>query len=67
MITSMPSPTKNSSTGYAYWFKVLNTIIGNLARAKGTAIESSPNWQDAVDKHTATTNNAPRTWGNKGA
>ena len=50
MITSMPSPTKNSSVGYVYCFKVLNTIVGNLARAKSTAVENSPNFQDAVDK-----------------
>lgn len=48
MITSLPAPTKDSSAKYVYWFKVLNTIIGNLQRAKSTAIERSPNWQDAV-------------------
>jgi hypothetical protein len=51
MISSLPSPTKDSSVAYSYWFKVLNTIIGNLSRAKNTALESSPNYQDAVVSH----------------
>jgi hypothetical protein len=48
LITSMPAPTKDSSVKYQYWFKVLNTIIGNLKRAQSTAIESSPNYRDAL-------------------
>ena len=50
-ISSLPSPTKDSSQKYIYVFKVLNTIMGNIARAKGTAVENSPNWTDAVQKH----------------
>lgn len=51
LITSMPAPTKESGQGYVYAFKVLNGIMGNLKRAQSTAIENSPNWQDAVTKH----------------
>jgi len=47
LISNLPAPTKDSTPNYVYWFKVLNTIIGNLQRAKSTALEQSPNWQDA--------------------
>lgn len=56
-ISSMPAPTKDSTTKYVYWFKVLNTIMGNLQRAKSTAIEGSPNWNDAVTAHMDKVNN----------
>lgn len=51
MIGSLPAPTKDSSVKYVYWFKVANTIIGNVKRAQSTALENSPNWKDAVEKH----------------
>jgi len=51
MITSLPAPTRDSTPGYVYWFKVANTIIGNIQRAKSTAIESSPNWAAASQAH----------------
>ena len=51
LVSSLPAPTKDSSVRYAYWFKVANSIIGNLSRAQSTAIERSPNWQAAVDAH----------------
>lgn len=51
LISSLPAPTKTSSAQYVYWFKVANTIIGNLKRAQSTALENSPNWQAAVDAH----------------
>jgi len=50
LVSSLPAPTKDSTVSYQYWFKVANTIIGNINRAHATAIEKSPNWQDAVDK-----------------
>lgn len=50
LVSSLPAPTKDSSAKYVYWFKVANTIIGNLARAKSTALELSPNFQDALNK-----------------
>ena len=49
-VAAFPSPTKDSSTAYVVWFRFTNTLIGNLARAKNTALESSPNWQDALAK-----------------
>jgi hypothetical protein len=51
LISSLPAPSKTSSVQYLYWFKVLNTITGNLKRAQSTALENSPNWQAAVDNH----------------
>lgn len=53
MVTSLPAPTKDSSQSYIYWFKVLNTIIGNIQRARSTTLENSPNWEDAIAKHDA--------------
>ena len=51
LVSSLPAPTKDSSQRYIYWFKVTNTIIGNVRRAANTAIEQSPNWQSAVNAH----------------
>lgn len=58
LISSLPAPTKSSSAAYVYWFKVGNTIIGNIARAHSTDLELSPNWEDAVSKHLATLSSA---------
>jgi len=51
--TSLPAPTAQSSTSYQFWFKLLNNLAANLSRAKNTAVESSPNFQDAVNLHLA--------------
>jgi hypothetical protein len=51
MVTNLPAPTKDSTAKYQYWFKVVNKIVGNLKRAEDSAIEDSPNWQDAADKY----------------
>ena len=51
MISSLPAPTKDSTAKYVYWFKVANTIVGNLQRAHGSRIEDSPNFKDAVKKY----------------
>jgi hypothetical protein len=48
LVSSLPAPTRDSSIKYQYWFKAANTIIGNVQRAKSTAIEQSPNFQAAV-------------------
>jgi hypothetical protein len=53
LISSLPAPTKDSSGKYVYWFKVLNSICGNVKRAQSTALESSPNWPDALHAHVA--------------
>ena len=55
-ISSLPAPTKDSTANYVFWFKFCNTLAGNLQRAKSTAVEQSPNWKDAVDKHVAMQN-----------
>ena len=52
-ISSLESPTKDSSTSYRYWFRVLNKFAANWQRAGNTSIEQSPNWQAAVEKHCA--------------
>ena len=54
LVSNLPAPAKDSSVRYVYWFKVLNSIAGNVARARSTAIEQSPNWQPAVEAHIAT-------------
>jgi len=46
----MPAPTKDSTRRYVLAFKLANGFIGNLARARSTSLESSPNWHDAVDR-----------------
>ncbi len=53
MVSSLPAPTKDSSPQYIYWFKVANTVVGNLQRAHGSRIEDSPNFKDAVQKYLA--------------
>lgn len=54
LVSNLPAPTKDSSAKYTYWFKVANTIVGNLSRATNTAVEQSPNFADAVEAHLAT-------------
>ena len=49
-VSALPAPTATSSTGYQFWFKFLNILAANLARAQNTAVERSPNFQDAVNK-----------------
>jgi hypothetical protein len=52
-VSSLDAPTGDSSPYYRFMFKFLNTLAANLARAKGTSVENSPNWQGAVAKHLA--------------
>lgn len=47
-VGSLEAPTKDSTPKYQFWFKFLNTVIGNIQRAKSTALEQSPNFHDAV-------------------
>ena len=51
MVSDLPAPTKDSTKKYVFWFKVANSIIGNLKRANIPRIEDSPNWQAAVDAY----------------
>ena len=52
-IGALPAPTAASSTMYNFWFKFLNLLAANIARATSTHTENSPNWNDAVQKATA--------------
>jgi hypothetical protein len=51
LVSSLPAPSGGSSPRYIYWFKVANTIVGNIARASSTRLEGSPNWEAAVNAH----------------
>lgn len=48
MIGALEAPTAQSSSSYKFWFKFLNGLAANIARAKNTSVESSPNWVPAV-------------------
>jgi len=50
--TSLPAPTAQSSNSYQFWFKFLNRLAANLARANNTSVESSPNFQGALNRQT---------------
>lgn len=47
-VSSLPAPTRNSSSFYVWAFKFSNTVIGNISRASSTTVEKSPNWRDAT-------------------
>jgi hypothetical protein len=49
-ISALPAPTATSSTFYQFAFKFLNVLAANIARARNNAVESSPNWTDALAK-----------------
>ena len=49
-IGALPSPTANSSALYVFIFKFSNSLGGNLLRALSTKVESSPNFQNAVNQ-----------------
>jgi hypothetical protein len=49
-IGALPAPTKDSSGPYRFFFTFLNLLAANIARARSTTIESSPNWKDALAK-----------------
>lgn len=50
-VSSLPAPTATSSTFYQFFFKFVNTLGANLARAYSTRVEGSPNFKAAVDIH----------------
>jgi hypothetical protein len=52
LIGGMPSPTKDSSVAYRWTFRSLNLLAANLFRAKNTTVETSPNFQAALDVQT---------------
>lgn len=49
-IGALDAPTAQSNAWYRFFFKFANGIAGNIARAKNTAVESSPNWTPAVQQ-----------------
>lgn len=49
-IGSMPSPGAASTPFYVWAFRFLNGMASNLTRAFASKVESSPNFQDAVNK-----------------
>lgn len=52
-VSSLPAPTATSTAKYQFWFKFFNTLAANFARAKSTAVENSPNFQEAINKANA--------------
>ena len=53
VVSALPAPTAKSTDRYVFWFKLLNNLVGNKSRANDTSVESSPNFQDAVNLHLA--------------
>jgi hypothetical protein len=51
-ISALPSPTAQSGQFYVFAFKFLNVLAANISRASGSKIESSPNFQAAINKQT---------------
>jgi hypothetical protein len=63
-VSALPAPTSASSTTYQFWFKFLNILAANIARAQRTAIENSPNWAPAVQQATGVDVTASKGKGN---
>jgi hypothetical protein len=62
IISALPAPSAASTPKYIFWFKFLNNYIaGNSSRANNTAVESSPNFQAAVNIQTTQAGVAPIT------
>lgn len=53
IVGALAAPTKDSSTLYVFFFKLLNGLAFNFHRANSTAIESSPNFMPAVERYIA--------------
>ena len=51
-ISALPAPGANSGAWYNFWFKFLNVLAANIARAQNAKVESSPNFQAAIDVQT---------------
>jgi hypothetical protein len=52
-IGGMPAPTATSSIVYRWAFTTLNIIAANIHRGVSTSVESSPNFQAALNKQQA--------------
>jgi hypothetical protein len=48
-ISALPAPQATSSTMYRFFFTFLNVLAANISRANSTKVESSPNFQAAVN------------------
>jgi hypothetical protein len=48
-ISALPSPQATSSSTYTFFFKFLNVLAANIARAQNSNVENSPNFQAAVN------------------
>jgi hypothetical protein len=48
-ISALPSPQVTSSPFYVFIFKFMNVMAANIARAQNSSVESSPNFQAAVN------------------
>lgn len=53
LIGALPTPTKDSSAHYIFWFRAANLFVGNIQRAFHSSLENSPNFEDAVKKYLA--------------
>jgi len=51
-ISSLEAPTASSGPFYRFFFKFANKVAANWSRANNTAVESSPNFQAALDVQT---------------
>jgi hypothetical protein len=49
IISGMPAPGVSSGTAYKWAFSSLNIFAANFTRARGAKLESSPNFQDALN------------------
>jgi hypothetical protein len=49
-VSSMPAPTANSGVAYRWAFGAFNIIAANISRASSTTLESSPNFQTALNQ-----------------
>jgi hypothetical protein len=60
-VSTMPAPTANSGFFQVWVFRFSNAIASNLSRAFSTKVESSPNFQAAVNVQTTQQGVAPIT------
>ena len=49
-VSALDAPTATDGRGYRIFFRFLNGISGNWARAINNHVESSPNFNGAVQK-----------------
>jgi hypothetical protein len=48
-ISALPAPTAQSTTNYQFWFKFFNYLAANVSRAESSHIETSPNFEAAIN------------------